>query len=143
MIETQRSTQDITLDTYELIDRIADIREDLQKLSSMVGRLANSQLSRAQDAVIRSQLWRLLLASASYSEFLCGDSRTQFASYFAVPKPALRTGGMSMMFEASLPHCKVRLSSMLSMFICCSGFRVRREREAPTASVSALCHVKT
>jgi ElaB/YqjD/DUF883 family membrane-anchored ribosome-binding protein len=54
MIETRRSTPDITLDTYELANRIADIREDLQKLSSMVGRLANSQLSRAQDAVVRT-----------------------------------------------------------------------------------------
>ena len=51
MIETPRS---ITLDTYELANRIADIREDLQKLSSMVGRLSNSQLSRAQDAVVRT-----------------------------------------------------------------------------------------
>jgi ElaB/YqjD/DUF883 family membrane-anchored ribosome-binding protein len=54
MVEPRRSTQDITLDTYELTNRIADIREDLQKLSSMVGRLANSQLSRAQDAVVRT-----------------------------------------------------------------------------------------
>ena len=53
MVE-QRNTQDITLDTYELTNRIADIREDLQKLSSMVGRLANSLLSRAQDAVVRT-----------------------------------------------------------------------------------------
>jgi ElaB/YqjD/DUF883 family membrane-anchored ribosome-binding protein len=54
MVERQRSTQDITLDTYELTDRIADIREDLQKLISMVGRLANSQLSRTQDAAVRA-----------------------------------------------------------------------------------------
>jgi hypothetical protein len=53
MVE-QRNTQDITLDTYELTNRIADIREDLQKLTSMVGRLANSQLSRAQDAAVRT-----------------------------------------------------------------------------------------
>jgi ElaB/YqjD/DUF883 family membrane-anchored ribosome-binding protein len=54
MAEMQRKTQDITLDTYELTNRIADIREDLQKLTSMVGRLANSQLSRAQDAAVRT-----------------------------------------------------------------------------------------
>jgi ElaB/YqjD/DUF883 family membrane-anchored ribosome-binding protein len=52
MIETQRSTQDIIPDTHELIDRIVQVREDLQKLTSMVGRLANSQLSRAQDAAV-------------------------------------------------------------------------------------------
>jgi ElaB/YqjD/DUF883 family membrane-anchored ribosome-binding protein len=50
----QKSTQNIILDTNELIDRIADIREDLQKLTSMVGRLASSQLSRAQDAAVRT-----------------------------------------------------------------------------------------
>ena len=53
MAQMQKSTQNIILDTNELIDRIADIREDLQKLTSMVGRLANSQLSRVQDAVVR------------------------------------------------------------------------------------------
>jgi len=54
MVEMQRKTQDITLDTYELTNRIEDIRDDLQKLTSMVGRLANSQLSRVQDAVVRT-----------------------------------------------------------------------------------------
>jgi ElaB/YqjD/DUF883 family membrane-anchored ribosome-binding protein len=54
IVEMQRKTQDITLDTYELTNRIADIRDDLQKLTSMVGRLANSQLSRAQDAAVRT-----------------------------------------------------------------------------------------
>jgi ElaB/YqjD/DUF883 family membrane-anchored ribosome-binding protein len=54
MVEPRRSTQDITLDTYELTNRIADIREDVQKLSSMVGRLANSQLSRAQDTAVKT-----------------------------------------------------------------------------------------
>jgi ElaB/YqjD/DUF883 family membrane-anchored ribosome-binding protein len=49
MIETQRDTQ---LDTYELTKRLAVIREDLQKLTSTVGRLANSQLSLAQDAAV-------------------------------------------------------------------------------------------
>jgi ElaB/YqjD/DUF883 family membrane-anchored ribosome-binding protein len=49
MIDTQRDTQ---LDTYELTKRLAVIREDLQKLTSTVGRLANSQLSRAQDAAV-------------------------------------------------------------------------------------------
>ena len=50
----QKSTQNIILDTNELIDRIEDIRDDLQKLTSMVGRLANSQLSRVQNAVVRT-----------------------------------------------------------------------------------------
>jgi ElaB/YqjD/DUF883 family membrane-anchored ribosome-binding protein len=54
MAQMQKSTQNIILDTNELIDRIADIREDLQKLTSMVGRLASSQLSRAQDAAVRT-----------------------------------------------------------------------------------------
>jgi ElaB/YqjD/DUF883 family membrane-anchored ribosome-binding protein len=54
MAQMQKSTQNIILDTNELIDRIADIREDLQKLTSMVGRLASSQLSRAQDATVRT-----------------------------------------------------------------------------------------
>jgi ElaB/YqjD/DUF883 family membrane-anchored ribosome-binding protein len=47
MVETQRRTQDITLDAYELANRIADIRDDLQKLTSMVGRIA-------QDAAVRT-----------------------------------------------------------------------------------------
>jgi ElaB/YqjD/DUF883 family membrane-anchored ribosome-binding protein len=54
MAQMQKSTQNIILDTNELIDRIEDIRDDLQKLTSMVGRLANSQLSRVQDAVVRT-----------------------------------------------------------------------------------------
>jgi ElaB/YqjD/DUF883 family membrane-anchored ribosome-binding protein len=54
MAEMQKGTPKTSpLDTYELTDRIADIREDLQKLTSMVGRLASSQLNRAQDAVAR------------------------------------------------------------------------------------------
>jgi ElaB/YqjD/DUF883 family membrane-anchored ribosome-binding protein len=47
MVETQRRTQDLTLDAYELANRIADIRDDLQKLTSMVGRIA-------QDAAVRT-----------------------------------------------------------------------------------------
>jgi ElaB/YqjD/DUF883 family membrane-anchored ribosome-binding protein len=47
MVETQRRTQDITLDAYELANRIADIRDDLQKLTSMVGRIT-------QDAAVRT-----------------------------------------------------------------------------------------
>jgi ElaB/YqjD/DUF883 family membrane-anchored ribosome-binding protein len=54
MAEMHKNPQDITLDTYELANRIADVREDLQKLTSMVGRLASSQLSRAQDAAVRT-----------------------------------------------------------------------------------------
>jgi ElaB/YqjD/DUF883 family membrane-anchored ribosome-binding protein len=54
MVEMQRKTQEITLDAYELTNRIADIRDDLQKLISMVGRLANSQLSHAQDATAKT-----------------------------------------------------------------------------------------
>ena len=54
MAQMQKSTQNIILDTNELVDRIANIREDLQKLTSMVGRLASSQLSRAQDAAVRT-----------------------------------------------------------------------------------------
>ena len=54
MAQMQKSTQNIILDTNELIDRIEDIRDDLQKLTSMVGRLANSQLSRVQNAVVRT-----------------------------------------------------------------------------------------
>jgi ElaB/YqjD/DUF883 family membrane-anchored ribosome-binding protein len=56
MVEMQKSkdTQDVTLDIYELTNRVADIRDDLQKLTSMVGRLATSQTSRARDAVVRT-----------------------------------------------------------------------------------------
>ena len=54
MVQMQKSTQNIILDTNELVDRIANIREDLQKLTSMVGRLASSQLTRAQDAAVRT-----------------------------------------------------------------------------------------
>ena len=54
MVETLKSTRDVTFDTYELTNRLVDLREDLQKLISMVGRLTNSQLSHAQDAVVRT-----------------------------------------------------------------------------------------
>jgi ElaB/YqjD/DUF883 family membrane-anchored ribosome-binding protein len=54
MVEIQRSTQDIILDTYELTNRIADIREDLQKLTSMIGRIASRQVGQAKDAAVET-----------------------------------------------------------------------------------------
>jgi ElaB/YqjD/DUF883 family membrane-anchored ribosome-binding protein len=45
------TTGDTLLDTYELTQQIAEIRADLQSLTSTVGRIANKQLGRAQDKV--------------------------------------------------------------------------------------------
>jgi ElaB/YqjD/DUF883 family membrane-anchored ribosome-binding protein len=45
------TTGDTILDTYELTQQIAEIRADLQSLTSTVGRIANKQLGRAQDKV--------------------------------------------------------------------------------------------
>jgi len=44
------TSQDTIPDAYALIQQLADIREDLQGLTSMVGRVAGTQLGRAKDA---------------------------------------------------------------------------------------------
>jgi ElaB/YqjD/DUF883 family membrane-anchored ribosome-binding protein len=46
------TTGETMLDTYELVEQIAQIRADLQNLSSSVGRIADQQLGRAQDAAM-------------------------------------------------------------------------------------------
>ena len=46
------TTGETMLDTYELVEQIAQIRADLQNLSSLVGRIADQQLGRAQDAAM-------------------------------------------------------------------------------------------
>jgi ElaB/YqjD/DUF883 family membrane-anchored ribosome-binding protein len=38
------------VDSYELAQQVADMREDLQKLSATVGRIASTQLDRAKYA---------------------------------------------------------------------------------------------
>jgi ElaB/YqjD/DUF883 family membrane-anchored ribosome-binding protein len=43
------TSQDTIPDIYALIQQLADIREDLQGLTSMVGRVAGTQLGRAKD----------------------------------------------------------------------------------------------
>jgi ElaB/YqjD/DUF883 family membrane-anchored ribosome-binding protein len=48
------TTGDTILDTYELSQQIAEIRADLQSLTSTVGRIANKQLGRAQDKVMET-----------------------------------------------------------------------------------------
>jgi ElaB/YqjD/DUF883 family membrane-anchored ribosome-binding protein len=50
---TKRSaaSRDTLLDTYELADQITRIREELQSLTSTVGRIAGKQLGRTQDTV--------------------------------------------------------------------------------------------
>ena len=46
------TTGETMLDSYELVEQIAQIRADLQNLSSLVGRIADQQLGRAQDAAM-------------------------------------------------------------------------------------------
>ena len=46
------TTGETMLDSYELVEQIAQIRVDLQNLSSLVGRIADQQLGRAQDAAM-------------------------------------------------------------------------------------------
>ena len=46
------TTGETMLDTYELVEQIAQIRADLQNLSSSVGRIADQQLGHAQDAAM-------------------------------------------------------------------------------------------
>jgi ElaB/YqjD/DUF883 family membrane-anchored ribosome-binding protein len=48
------TTGDTILDTYELTQQIAEIRADLQSLTSTVGRIGNKQLGRAQDKVMET-----------------------------------------------------------------------------------------
>ena len=54
MPEMQRktATSGTILDSYELAQQLADIREDLQGLTSMVGRIVNTQVGRAKDAAV-------------------------------------------------------------------------------------------
>jgi len=49
MKQTSTTTRTI-VDSYELAQQIADIRQDLQELSATVGRLASTQLDRAKYA---------------------------------------------------------------------------------------------
>jgi len=49
---SKSATGETILDTYELVEQIAQIRTDLQNLSSLVGRIADQQLGRAQDAAM-------------------------------------------------------------------------------------------
>jgi ElaB/YqjD/DUF883 family membrane-anchored ribosome-binding protein len=46
------TTGETILDSYELVEQITQIRADLQNLSSLVGRIAEQQLGRAQDAAM-------------------------------------------------------------------------------------------
>ena len=46
--------RDTLLDTYELADQLARIREDLQNLTSTVSLIASKQLGRAQDKAIET-----------------------------------------------------------------------------------------
>lgn len=46
--------RDILLDTYELADQIAQIRAELQNLTSTVSRIARKQLGKAQDRVVET-----------------------------------------------------------------------------------------
>ena len=48
------TSHDTLLDTYELAGQIEAIRADLQSLTSMVGRIANKQLGRAQDKAMET-----------------------------------------------------------------------------------------
>ncbi len=53
MRDTQRkstTTDDTILDSYELAQQVAQIREDLQYLTSIVLELTSKQVGRAQDA---------------------------------------------------------------------------------------------
>jgi len=49
MKQTSTTTRTI-LDSYELAQQVADMREDLQRLSATVGRIASTQLDRAKYA---------------------------------------------------------------------------------------------
>jgi ElaB/YqjD/DUF883 family membrane-anchored ribosome-binding protein len=50
---TKRSapSRETLVDTYELADQLVQIREELQRLTSTVSRIAGKQLGRAQDTV--------------------------------------------------------------------------------------------
>jgi ElaB/YqjD/DUF883 family membrane-anchored ribosome-binding protein len=54
MPEMQRTsaTSATILDSYELAQQVAEIRKDLQGVTSMVGRIVNTQVGRAKDAAV-------------------------------------------------------------------------------------------
>jgi hypothetical protein len=54
MPEMQRksATGDTILDTYALAKELADIREDLQGLTSMISRIASRRVGQAKDAAV-------------------------------------------------------------------------------------------
>jgi ElaB/YqjD/DUF883 family membrane-anchored ribosome-binding protein len=51
-MQRKSATSGTILDSYELAQQLADIREDLQGLTSMVGRIVNTQVGRAKDAAV-------------------------------------------------------------------------------------------
>jgi ElaB/YqjD/DUF883 family membrane-anchored ribosome-binding protein len=54
MSSTDTSGKKTSRETEELNDQIEAIRADLQSLSSTVGRIANTQMGRAQDKAIET-----------------------------------------------------------------------------------------
>ena len=49
---TSATAQNLIPDAYELAEQLANLREDLQRLTLMVSRNINSQAGRAKDAAV-------------------------------------------------------------------------------------------
>jgi ElaB/YqjD/DUF883 family membrane-anchored ribosome-binding protein len=53
-MQRKSATGDTILDAYALAQQLADIRKDLQGLTSMIGRIASKQVGQAKDAAVET-----------------------------------------------------------------------------------------